>query len=453
MMSASASRFARNEDGVMTIYGLLMFMTIAAVAGLSIDVANAYRTRTQMQAAADSAAHAALVSRIGEGKTAAIQNGVAIAEEHLSGGNANNIITESDIVFGSWDPIAKVFTPNTNSTTAVMVSARRDGSRGNGVGTYLLGFAGLKSWDVSTNAVMETYRPGCLREGFVAELEVDIQSNNGFENGFCMHSNTSISINQNNYFEAGTIVSLPDLDDLDISASGFKQNDGLLEALRESFYNIRVINRIDNIVAALNNGDVDGLRAMTAGGADTALDYIDRPSVVNVSTCDLTASSLVSGRIHRVYCSGTLKITGTINEVALVTSAPIQFAKEAVFEDAIIATTNTTDMSLKGPSSNGGGKKGSGLDNITFGKNDDCQAGGGVQLVTMGGVHMAAGLNMFGSQMLAAGSIEFTANADGIEGISLVSADTVSGTSNMQMGFCGSGMENNFEVDYYRLAY
>ena len=193
--------------------------------------------------------------------------------------------------------------------------------------------------------------------------------------------------------------------------------------------------------------------AMTAGGADTALDYIDSPSVVNVSTCDLTASSLVSGRIHRVYCSGTLKITGTINEVALVTSAPIQFAKEAVFEDAIIATTNTTDMSLKGPSSNGGGKKGSGLDNITFGKNDDCQAGGGVQLVTMGGVHMAAGLNMFGSQMLWAGSIEFTANADGIEGISLVSADTVSGTSNMQMGFCGSGMENNFEVDYYRLAY
>ena len=65
---------------------------------------------------------------------------------------------------------------------------------------------------------METYRPGCLREGFVADKMVDIQSNNGFESGFCIHSNVGISINQNNTFEAGTIVSMPSLNYLQVAA-------------------------------------------------------------------------------------------------------------------------------------------------------------------------------------------------------------------------------------------
>jgi hypothetical protein len=436
----------------MGVYGLILFLTICMFCGLSLDVANAHKVRSIIQVAADNAGHTALVTRLRDGHDQAIQNAVTVASDNLGKVNIGGVITEDDIEFGTWDPATRAFTPDPSSISAVKVVAHRDRARGNGVTTFLLSAAGLSAWDVATVSVFETYRPGCLREGFVAQLQVDIQSNNGFENGFCIHSNTSISINQNNYFEAGTIVSMPDLDNLEIAASGFVKNEGLLEALRESFYNIRVINRINDIIAALQTGDLDVLEQLAAGGPDNAFDYIDNPTPIDVATCDLDPSDLTQGRIHRITCNSTLKISGTITEVALVTDAPIQFEKEGHFEDAIIATTSTSDMSLKGPAGSGG-PKGSGLDNITFGKDDGCAEGGGVQLVTLGGVHMAAGLNMFGSQILAVKEIEFTANADGIEGVSMISADTVSGTSNMQMGFCGTGMDNNFEVDYYRLAY
>lgn len=444
MASRGSKGFLKETDGAIGVYGLILFATIGMIVGLSMDVANAYKVRSELQVAADVAGHTALVYRIPKGKDTAIQMAVDNANYNLTASGAQSAIKATDVVYGRWDADAKVFTPDANSTSAVMVTARRNKDRANSVGTFVLSLVGLKSWDVSAASVTETYRPSCLREGFVAEKEVDIQSNNGFENGFCMHSNQSISINQNNYFEAGTIVSLPDLNDLDIAASGFKKNDGLLEALRESFYNIRVINRITTIIDALKSGDLVTLRQMTAGDPGSSMAYITNSAPITVNACNLTMSNLTEGRIHIIKCNTTVKPSGNFKKVAIVTTAPIQFASGTVFEDAVIATSSTDAMSFKGPSGNN--------NKVTFGKDDDCAAGGGVQLVTKGGAHFAAGLNMYGSQVLAAGAINFAANADGIEGVSLVSADTVSGTSNMKMGYCGIGMGGNFEVDYYRLA-
>ncbi|MCA0272350.1 MAG: pilus assembly protein TadG-related protein [Proteobacteria bacterium] len=446
MASQRIRQFTRDTEGAMGVWGLILFMTICVVIGLSMDVSNAFKVRSEMQVAADAAAHAALVSRVKYGKEKAIENAVAVANNNLSTSpGSTNAINASDIVFGYWDAEKRVFTPDANSISAVMVKARRNNSRANGVDTFLLSSVGLTSWDVSTNSVMETYRPGCLREGFVAESMVDIQSNNGFEKGFCIHSNAGISINQNNTFEAGTIVSMPDLDDLQIASSGFVKNNGLVEALRESFYKIRVIKRIDDIITALQTGDLTTLKQMTAGDPGSAMGYLTSGTPLTVNTCNLTMGNLTSGRIHIVYCTSTLKPSGDFKNVAIVTSAPIQFASGSSFEDAVLATSSTDAQSFKGPSGQN--------NKITFGKNDGCATGGGVQLVTKGGAKFAAGLNMYGSQLLAAGTINFAANADGVEGVSLVSGDTVSGTSNMKMGYCGIGMEANFEVDYYRLAY
>jgi len=206
-----------------------------------------------------------------------------------------------------------------------------------------------------------------------------------------------------------------------------------------------VIKRIDDIITALQTGDLTTLKQMTAGDPGSAMGYLTSGTPLTVNTCNLTMGNLTSGRIHIVYCTSTLKPSGDFKNVAIVTSAPIQFASGSSFEDAVLATSSTDAQSFKGPSGQN--------NKITFGKNDGCATGGGVQLVTKGGAKFAAGLNMYGSQLLAAGTINFAANADGVEGVSLVSGDTVSGTSNMKMGYCGIGMEANFEVDYYRLAY
>ena len=73
--------------------------------------------------------------------------------------------------------------------------------------------------------------------------------------------------------------------------------------------------------------------------------------------------------------------------------------------------------------------------------------------MTTGGMKFTADLRLYGGQLIAKKAISFSANADGIEGASIISGETIDGTSNMNMGFCdGSGMENNFESDYFRLA-
>jgi hypothetical protein len=59
---------------------------------------------------------------------------------------------------------------------------------------------------------------------------------------------------------------------------------------------------------------------------------------------------------------------------------------------------------------------------------------------------------MFGGQILAKQNITFTANANGIQGAAMVAGGTISGTSNMSMGFCGSGMEHNFHAAYFKLV-
>jgi hypothetical protein len=71
--------------------------------------------------------------------------------------------------------------------------------------------------------------PDCLREGFVAENMVDIQSNNAYRNGFCIHSNDVVSLNSNNYFEAKAPWCRCRIQSrLDMPASGYStSNEGL----------------------------------------------------------------------------------------------------------------------------------------------------------------------------------------------------------------------------------
>ena len=267
----------------------------------------------------------------------------------------------------------------------------------------------------------------------MADGVVDMQSNSSFTKGFCIHSNTHVSFNQNNFFEAGTIVSMPNLDDLDLPKSGFEKNEGLFEALRRQKTNIRIIDRIDGIIAGLQTSDPVVMP-----------DYITNTSVRYMNEKNLDMSELTVGRVHYVDCTGPrLNIDGataTIHDVVIISPCEIKFANNSALEDAIVASTRTTADSINAPQ------------NLRLGRDDNCAEGGGAQLLTEGGMIFAAGLQMFGGQILAKKDVEFAANADGLQGASILAGGRIDGTSNADMGFCGSGMEDNFEIDYYRMA-
>ncbi len=116
MPNQAMRRFARTEDGAMTVFNLFMFVMLASLLGLSLDVANAYKVRTELQIAADTASHAALYNRAAYTAAEATNKALEIASFNLAGNpESGQAVKVTDVQFGTWDDEARVFTPNAAS--------------------------------------------------------------------------------------------------------------------------------------------------------------------------------------------------------------------------------------------------------------------------------------------------------------------------------------------------
>jgi Flp pilus assembly protein TadG len=466
--SKNLETFTADEDGAMTAGGLIFMTIFLAVGGLALDVSNAISNRTQLQLTADATAHAALYARnytltadANDARAAAL----ALGDVNMPQSFYGEVLTPGDIQFGVWDRASRTFTPDETSRSAVRVRTHRDEEGENPVGTFLLKFAGFDAFNVRTASVFETYVPDCLREGFVAEHMVDIQSNNTYRNGFCIHSNDVVSMNNNNYFEQGTVVSMPDSSRLDMPPAGYRSNEGLVQALRYGAFQIRLINALSEVPSGpFATGSQAMWNYIQLATRDGQLDYLTgaprqvtivngRPAPAGASSDAVQAgrdlldrdgaSALRPNAVNFVYCSSTstqLQIRQVLNNVLIITNCQVSFGSGGALENGLIATLSTNRSSITGSS------------DTRIGRIDDCAAGGGAQLVSLGGMNFAAGISIHGGQLIALREISFAANGDGLRGTSIISGDTVSGTSNMQMGLCGTGMEDNLSLDYFRMV-
>ncbi len=307
--------------------------------------------------------------------------------------------------------------------------------------------------------------PDCLREGFVAEEMVDIQSNNSYFDGFCIHSNDVVSINSNNYFEEGTVVSMPDASRLDMPASGATSNEGLTEALRYGAMQIRLINALRQVPSSpYGTGTAAMWNYIQLATRDGQLDYLTAPprniTIVNgrPAPSSPSADSVQAGRdlldrnnalalranaVNYVFCSSNsppLQVGQALSNMVMITNCQIGFGSGGALENGLIATLHTGARSIFGVS------------DTRIGAIDDCASGGGAQLISLGGMDFASEVSIHGGQLIALREISFAANGEGLRGTSIISGDTVSGTSNMEMGLCGSGMEGNLSLDYFRMV-
>ena len=429
-----ARHYLNADAGGMTSFSLFLTATLLLAGGYAIDVSNLTNERTHLQMTADSAANAALVTRELDTEANARLAAIAIAEGNMPPLVYGNVINANRITFGVWNPDTRKFQAQAGSRTAVQVVARRNANNANSINTYLMHLAGVDEWNVTLASTYMTYQPTCFREGFVAVGPVDLQSNNSFTNGFCIHSNDYVSLNSNNYFEPGTVVSMPDVADLDIPNSGFRTNIGLQAALRAGSYNIRILKRIADIIATIDEP-----------GSIYRPAYITTTATTTLTRNRIGAADLIAGRVHYWNCGsstskGTIEGGTLVSNVVILATCEVTLASGVALEDAVIATSSTSDNSFSSPSG------------FRLGRNDNCAEGGGAQLVTTGGMSFAANLEIYGGQLLAARNIAFAARAAGIQGVAMVSGATISGTSNMAMGFCGSGMENNFKAEYFRMV-
>jgi hypothetical protein len=425
--------FLGDESGAATLMALFFVLISAVLGGLAIDFNKAMARRTHLQVTADAVAHAALYTRQAHSREMAIAKALDIAAYNLPKARHGDALRADDIEFGIWNSDTRSFTPDPSARGAVRVNAYRIADRSNPVRNILLRMVGFNTFDLSRASVYVTYQPTCFREGFVAQGTVDVQSNNSFQNGFCIHSNDHVKVSSNNYFGDDTIVSMPNTDHLQLPRSGFETNAGLEEALRDNGYHIRILNELEKIISNLSTN-----------APDTRPDYISANGVTVLDGKTVDGSQFIPGRAYLVTCTGGssmhIKDGGAIRDVTVVTNCPVRFGQGALLENTVLATTNTGSKSISSPSS------------LQIGRNDNCAPGGGAQILTLGGVDIAADMRMYGGQIIAQGDVNFSANANGIAGASIIAGGSISGTSNMTMGFCGDGMENSFRAAYFRLV-
>ncbi len=426
-------------------------------------MANLYASRVQLQTAADQAAHAAIYNRNRNFMTEdeAKQEALTVISSLVPSERYGDTLSKGNIEFGIWDAEKRAFTAMPGSRAAVRVKTNFLEANDNAVKSYLFKLVGFDQFDIITSSTYTSYLPGCLNEGFLAEGVVDLQSNNTYSNGFCIHSNTHVSLNSNNTFDAGTVVSMPDLDNLGLPQSGFSTNDGLEAALRSASMNLNILNDVEKMMTAFKTYSIEAdtyIYPDTSTVEGAAMNdrpdytrvnpkYITSDTVIDLSVTAsgvITANELTPGRIHLISCDGPrLNINGTaapISEVVIVSPCEIKFAAGSKIQDAIVATTDISDTSMNAPAE------------LILGHSDDCAEGGEVLLLSLGGMSFAADLHLYGARLIALGPIKFAANADGLHGASMISAKTIEGTSNMNMRLCDGGMDEPSQLPYYRMT-
>ena len=447
-MAAKITDFLRDEDGAITALSLQMFLATCAIGALAVDFGNGMSAQTRLQVAADATAHAALVTREFHAADASANEAVRIGALNMPWGKYGNVMTASDVHFGSWDRDTQVFTIDPDLKDAVMVQTHRTEANGNGVVTFLMRLAGRDQLDVNAGSVFETFYPTCFKEGLVAQDRVDIQSNNLFASGFCIHSEHYASFNSGNTFETGSVVSMPRLADVELPSSGLESNAGLAEALLAGQRQIKIIGRIKDIIAGINN-PTDPLYGIMTPTSPYYRPFITDATVNPVKAkgkTNLDPGYFNAGQVNYLTCKNdnqhkTFADGFEIHDTVIISDCILTFSSGTVIEDSVIVSTNTDVAALNGSA------------NIEIGRDDTCAEGGGATLITLGGVDFAAGLSLYGSQILAVGDVSIQANADGIEGASVVSGGELDVTSNGTFGFCGGdGTSNMYQAAYFRLA-
>ncbi len=496
-----AEAFSRDDRGSMTVWGLFVFFVCGILGAFALDVTHLMAARTHLQVAADQAAHAALYQRyLMDEDTETVDDvkdkALTLVAATLPSGRYGITMDRSNVNFGTFDTVTRTWTTDETSTAAVRAVASFSRDRNNAAITFLFRLIGRDNFDVTAQSVFVAYRKACTREGFVANGIVDIQSNNNFVNGFCIHSNTHVSVNQRNSYEKGTIVSMPNTDDLDlpggvayaengeIDPQNFKLNEGLLDALTSGYIDLRQLPRMENMIHNyLGDNSIWDSMPNPLVEHDTDDGY---PSYINeafiepvtltaksITTEEILAAGLVTeeqslasiprdefgnqiegadpllpetngiGRVYLINCQGnsglTIDATGApLADVIVISPCEISFKNGSAIERARVITTATSADSI------------SATNGLIVGKTGSCDDG--AQFFTLGGMRFPAGLEINGSQLVAKKDIQFAAGANGLSGASFIAGGEINGTSNGDMGLCGTGMDDNLEVDYFRMA-
>ncbi|MGI9390317.1 MAG: pilus assembly protein TadG-related protein [Boseongicola sp.] len=417
--------FVQSTSGAITVMNIFFLMVVAILAGIAIDTASLVQARTQLQVAADTAAHAAMYTRDQNDAATAKAKGLEVALHNMPSARFGTILDVNDIHFGTYDAATAEFTIDETSTTAVYVKTGRLSDTANPVTAFLLQFIGQDEFDVVATSVYAAVLPPCYNDGWLARQRVDAQSNNSFADDFCLYSDTQIEMNNHNSFVNGTTVSAPyGADDITVPSGGWTSNPGLLEAVRVDHMTLSILNKFDVVEANLANPNSRFDRSYL-----TTTAWTNVPASNKMDQTDFPAG----GMYNITGCPGPgVTLETDISSVVLKFDCKVKIANGIAFEDVVLINYDTGANSF------------SATNNLRLGVDDNCDPDGGAILVLYGGADLGQGLQIFSSQVLAHGDVEFAAQGNGVEGGSIISAGEIDGTSLTNMSGCPGSLLDGY---------
>jgi Flp pilus assembly protein TadG len=350
------SPFLHDESGAGTAWWVLWMIIFMVFGGVAVDSSNAWRMRAELQATADAAAHAGVIDL--PNKSAAIASANAMATANMNEAEHGDVLATAEIEIGLWSETTREFLKPTGDgsgsegatggsaiTDAVRVTTRRDENNANRLKTYFLRLIGMDSWNVSARAVAQRYFPKCANtDGLFARDVVDLQSNNVFKDGICIHGNDHVELNNGNTWQSGVSVTMPNLSDLEIPSSDIDiQNSGLKDALGEEWFDPKIVDQIGGIVASIKSGETTYLPSFVgkdSSGKTIATDDL----VVKIAAPQFSAATAEKGYIYHVTCPGnSLMVLGAtglvVSDMIIIADCRIYTGQNAFLKDVIIAST------------------------------------------------------------------------------------------------------------------
>jgi Flp pilus assembly protein TadG len=438
--------FVRDEQGGMTALAMFWLVVCCMFAGLAIDVTNLHRQKELITVAADAAAQAGVIALSQEKTPTEIQAIALVAAETNAPvawvGKTNS--GASDVQLVRFNPKTRMLESGTPN--AVQVTLHRDSSVENPVATGLLRFAGFNEFEVAVTSVAYFGKPGnCTStDGIYAKGEVTLTSGNKIGSSYCVHSQTNVWMPQQNIFEKGAGLSMPNLEtcgvkcfdsaNLGVEDAKFEMNlnlpdvashiamvkaamlapsselktkffaDKTLAASLKPLVDAKIMNNgaaaklVKGSVVTVTAAQYNDLMYITKGNLPTGLVY-------NVDCRDRgngpATSISIGGSVDRKNATLATSNAETVRQVALITDCGFDVGSNARIDATIALSTRVASSSVLTASSGA----------VVGDPARNCDVARKVYIMTMGSISVSADFTASNVAIIVNGDIHVAANS------------------------------------------
>lgn len=409
-------RFCRECGGVASSMAVFMLVFMMLVGGLAVDFSNGVRTRAFLQAVADTAAMSAAQRLPDEQAATAIA--LALASQNAVAGIHGMVLSPGDIEPGWWYFESQRFVAGGERPNAVRVTTRRDERNANALATLLLGFIGIDRMNVSATAVaFRTATRRCSGGGMFAIQRAELGNSNRFFDSVCLHGDEGVTMNNNNRFDTGTVVSMPDLALLQQG----NNNIGLAQALSAAPFDFQLL---------------PGLAARIEALRSLPIDEVDLPDYIEfgpVIVSNINANTPLAPRtLYIVNGSVSLGSGSTYEEVAIVATGSISVNSNVRLHNVVLAADGPITF---GSNSMVGGATASFCDTGVY----------SAYLMSLGSVTFNSNNTLRGIEVAALGNVHFGNSNQATDGIYAEAGATISMNNSNQSRACPAGLSSEVQ--------